>query len=120
MPGDKTDLVPVCTDCTILTLVGFHGFVGWLWLSWTYVHQKKARYVGLIAWNRPAVTGGGVLSHASAARPTLPVLILTGVPRLVDAHAAATLGAEKILKKPLNLAEWEQLAASMRNAGISS
>ena len=64
----------------------------------------------LLDWNLPAVTGLDFLSEVRAAQPTVPIIILTGEPRLVDAPAAASLGASTILKKPLILDEWEQLA----------
>jgi DNA-binding response OmpR family regulator len=70
-------------------------------------------HVLVLDWNLPAVTGVEFLACVRAVRPTVPILILTGEPRLVDAAAAANFGATTILKKPLVLEEWEQLACQL-------
>jgi two-component system NtrC family response regulator len=64
----------------------------------------------LLDWNLPAVTGVEFLARARELRPRLPILILTGEPATVDVPAAAQFGAETIVAKPLELAQWEQLA----------
>jgi len=70
-------------------------------------------HILLLDWNLPAVTGLEFLTNLRAAQPTVPVIILTGEPRLVDTPTAKTLGARTILKKPLILEEWEQLASQL-------
>ena len=67
-------------------------------------------HVLVMDWNLPAVSGIEFLARVRAVQPTIPILILTGEPRLVDTAAAASLGATTILKKPLILDEWERLA----------
>jgi len=70
-------------------------------------------HVLLLDWNLPIVTGVEFLTALRTAQPTVPVIILTGEPRMVDVNAARTLGASTILKKPLVLEEWEQLASRL-------
>ena len=67
-------------------------------------------HVLVLDWNLPAITGVEFLTALRVKLPTVPVTILTGEPRMVDAPTAARLGAATIVRKPLLLEEWEQLA----------
>lgn len=67
-------------------------------------------HVVLLDWNLPVVTGVEFLTAIRGTQPDIPVFILTGEPGTVDAPAAAKLGAGTIIRKPLTLDQWEQLA----------
>jgi CheY-like chemotaxis protein len=69
-------------------------------------------HVLLLDWNLPVVTGAEFLTTLRDTHPLLPVIILTGEPRTVDALIAAKLRAT-IVKKPLFLEDWEKLAADL-------
>ena len=67
----------------------------------------------LLDWNLPVVTGLEFLVAARVRQPDIPALVLTGEPGTVDLAGAAGLGAPTVLRKPLMLDDWEQLAVRL-------
>ena len=70
-------------------------------------------HVLLLDWNLPAVTGTEFLTRVRTVAPKLPVLVITGEPRTVDRAATTRLGVHKIVRKPLGLDDWEELAKQL-------
>lgn len=51
----------------------------------------------------PGMSGLEVLAHMRALRPRLPVIVMTGFSRTVDAARASRLGVHALLEKPLDI-----------------
>lgn len=70
-------------------------------------------HVLLVDWNLPAMPAVELLRCARSIRPNLPFLVVTGEPKTVDAAAAKEFGVDKIISKPLDLDQWEELARDL-------
>ena len=75
--------------------------------------RDESYHVLLLDWNLPAVTGSEFLARIRAVAPKIPVLVISGEPATIDTHAASRHNVASLVRKPLTLDNWEDLARQL-------